>query len=67
MEQMLYHAEQEDVGAVGGMLLYPDNTVQHAGERSLRLPSVDLCLKVRARKMRIIWTPQAVSYIITIT
>jgi len=28
---MLYYARQEDVGAVGAMLLYPDWTVQHAG------------------------------------
>lgn len=31
VEQMLYYARQDDVGAVGGMLLYPDRTVQHAG------------------------------------
>jgi GT2 family glycosyltransferase len=31
VEQMLYYAEQPDVGAVGGLLLYPDGTVQHAG------------------------------------
>jgi GT2 family glycosyltransferase len=28
---MLYYAEQDDVGAVGCLLLYPDRTVQHAG------------------------------------
>ena len=31
IEQMLYYAEQDDVGAVGGLLLYADGTVQHAG------------------------------------
>ena len=31
IEQMLYYAEQNDVGAVGGLLLYPNRTVQHAG------------------------------------
>ncbi len=31
IEQLLYFAEQPDVGAVGALLLYPDQTVQHAG------------------------------------
>ena len=31
MEQMLMFAQREDVGAVGAMLYYPDDTVQHAG------------------------------------
>ncbi|HEY3739926.1 MAG TPA: glycosyltransferase family 2 protein [Bryobacteraceae bacterium] len=31
IEQMLYHAEQEDVGAVGSLLLYGDRSVQHCG------------------------------------
>lgn len=31
MEQMLMYAQKEDVGAVGAKLLYPDQTVQHAG------------------------------------
>jgi len=31
VEQMLLYAEQEDVGAVGSLLLYPDGRVQHAG------------------------------------
>ena len=31
IEQMLYYAEQSDVGAVGSLLLYADGTVQHAG------------------------------------
>ena len=31
IEQLLYYAEQPDVAAVGPLLLYPDNTVQHAG------------------------------------
>lgn len=31
MEQMLMYAQRGDVGAVGAMLYYPDNTVQHAG------------------------------------
>lgn len=31
MEQMLMFAQRDDVGAVGAMLYYPDDTVQHAG------------------------------------
>lgn len=31
LEQTLMFAQREDVGAVGAMLYYPDNTVQHAG------------------------------------
>lgn len=31
MEQMLMFAQRQDVGAVGAMLYYPDDTVQHAG------------------------------------
>ena len=31
IEQMLMFAQRKDVGAVGGMLYYPDNTIQHAG------------------------------------
>jgi GT2 family glycosyltransferase len=31
LEEMLYYAEQDDVGAVGSLLLYPDQRVQHAG------------------------------------
>ena len=31
IEQMLMFAQRSDVGAVGAMLYYPDNTVQHAG------------------------------------
>jgi GT2 family glycosyltransferase len=31
LERLLYYAEQPDIGAVGGLLLYPDGTVQHAG------------------------------------
>jgi O-antigen biosynthesis protein len=31
IEEMLYYARQEDVGAVGALLLYPDRTIQHAG------------------------------------
>ncbi len=31
IEQMLMFAQRPDVGAVGAMLYYPDNTVQHAG------------------------------------
>ncbi len=31
IEQLLYYAEQDDVGAVGALLLFPDQTVQHAG------------------------------------
>lgn len=116
IEQMLYYAEQESVGAVGSLLLYPDRTVQHAGvvlgcrgtadhvtrgfpaksdgyagslscarevsavtAACMMMPrdlyevvggfsehfftayqDVDLCLKIRERKKRIIWTPRAV-------
>jgi GT2 family glycosyltransferase len=31
MEQMLMFAQRKDVGAVGALLYYPDDTVQHAG------------------------------------
>lgn len=31
IEQMLMYAQRDDVGAVGAMLYYPDDTVQHAG------------------------------------
>ncbi len=31
LEEMLYYAEQDEVGAVGSLLLYPGNLVQHAG------------------------------------
>ena len=31
IEQMLMLAQQPDVGAVGAMLYYPDDTIQHAG------------------------------------
>lgn len=32
IEQMLMYAQRQDVGAVGGMLLYPDDTVASAGK-----------------------------------
>jgi len=31
IEAMLEHAQREEVGAVGAKLLYPNNTIQHAG------------------------------------
>ncbi|NJR69804.1 MAG: glycosyltransferase [Synechococcales cyanobacterium CRU_2_2] len=31
LEHMLYYAEQDSIGAVGALLLFPDRTVQHAG------------------------------------
>ena len=31
LEEMVSHAVREDVGAVGAMLYYPDDTIQHAG------------------------------------
>lgn len=31
LQQLLYYAEQPDIGAVGALLLFPDRTVQHAG------------------------------------
>jgi len=31
LEQMVYYAEQPDVGAAGALLVYEDRTVQHAG------------------------------------
>lgn len=31
LQQLLYYADQADVGAAGALLLYPDRTVQHAG------------------------------------
>jgi GT2 family glycosyltransferase len=115
LEQLLYYAEQKDVGAVGALLTYDDRTVQHAGVAlgmrgtadhvMRRFPidgdgyagslacarevtavtaaclmmraslfrelggfnehyftayqDVDLCLRLRARGLRIIYTPQA--------
>ena len=116
LQQLLYYAEQPDVGAVGALLLYENRTVQHAGvvlgirgtadhamrgfpgdgdgyagslacarevsavtaacmmmRKSLFLEigrfnehfftayqDVDLCLRLRDRGLRIIYTPQAV-------
>ncbi|MBR1779546.1 MAG: glycosyltransferase [Clostridia bacterium] len=31
IQEMLMYAQREDVGAVGAMLYYPDDTIQHAG------------------------------------
>jgi len=31
LDEMLQHALREDIGCVGAMLYYPDNTIQHAG------------------------------------
>jgi GT2 family glycosyltransferase len=31
MEEMVAHAMRPEIGAVGAMLYYPDNTIQHAG------------------------------------
>ncbi len=31
IEALLQHSQRDEVGAVGGKLYYPDNTVQHAG------------------------------------
>ena len=31
IEEMLSHAQRKEVGAVGGLLLYKDGTIQHAG------------------------------------
>ena len=31
IEAMLEQAQRKSIGAVGALLLYPDNTVQHAG------------------------------------
>jgi GT2 family glycosyltransferase len=115
LEQMLYYAEQDDVGAVGPLLLYANGTVQHGGvvlgcrgvadhvsrgapaesdgyagslscarevsavtaaclmmRRSVfdeiggfnehfftEYQDLDLCLKIRAKGMRIIFTPRA--------
>jgi GT2 family glycosyltransferase len=116
LQQLLYYAEQPDVGAVGALLLYENRTVQHAGvalgmrgtaDHTMRgFPSdvdgyagslacarevsavtaaclmmrkslflevggfnehfftayqdVDLCLRLRDRGLRIIYTPRAV-------
>ena len=116
IEQMLYYAEQEDVGCVGGLLMQSDDTIKHAGimistpegdgdrrwrlargepdgywgssvcahevtgvsgscamlsrelfmeiggfDRSMDSPSrdVDLCLRLRSRRKRIVFTPNA--------
>ncbi len=31
LQEMLMFAQRDDVGVVGGLLYYPDNTIQHAG------------------------------------
>jgi O-antigen biosynthesis protein len=115
LQQLIYYAEQPDVGAAGALLAYEDRTVQHAGvalgmrgtadHTMRRFPidvdgyagslacarevsavtgaclmirkslfeelggfnphfftayqDVDLCLRLRARGLRIIYTPQA--------
>ena len=116
LQQLLYYAEQEDVGAAGALLVYEDRTVQHAGvalgmrgtadhtmrgfplhvdgyagslvcarevsavtgacmmmRKSLFIDiggfnehfftayqDLDLCLRLRARQLRVIYTPEAV-------
>lgn len=118
LEELLFYAQTPDVGAVSPLLLYPDETVQHAGvvlgmrgtadhimrgfpaasdgyfgslscarevsavtgacmalrtETYLEMggfreafrtiyQDLDLCLRLRARGMRIIYTPRAVLY-----
>jgi len=116
---MCKHIQRDDVGVVGSLLLYPDNSVQHAGvligvgdfaghshrfikygnpgymnrliceqdyeavtgaclltKRKLfievggfdseNLPisnnDVDLCLKIKNRNKKVIWTPRAILY-----
>lgn len=41
IESMLSICQREDVGAVGAKLLYPDNTVQHAGVLMIACQSVN--------------------------
>lgn len=118
LAEMVSHAVRPDVGAVGAMLLYPNDTIQHAGVilgmhgvaghvyagmprgfsgqmgralltqemsavtaacllvrknvflevggldegLSVAFNDIDLCLRVRARGYRNIWTPYAVLY-----
>lgn len=118
LREMVSQVVRPDVGAVGAMLLYPDNTIQHAGvilgmhgiaghlyaglprehagqmgrallvqemsavtaacllvrkavfdevggldERlSVAFNDVDLCLRIRAKGYRNLWTPHAVLY-----
>ncbi|MBA2490913.1 MAG: glycosyltransferase family 2 protein [Gammaproteobacteria bacterium] len=119
LDEMVSHAVRPEVGAVGAMLYYPGNTIQHAGvivglggvaghshkyflrgspgyfgrlklahslsavtgaclltrrevygecggldEKNLKIAfnDVDLCLRIRARGYRIIWTPHAELY-----
>ncbi|HSP44986.1 MAG TPA: glycosyltransferase family 2 protein [Chthoniobacterales bacterium] len=118
LQHLAYYAEQPDIGAVGGLLAYEDQTVQHAGvalgmrgtadHTMRRFPidvdgyagslvcarevsavtgaclmirkalfeeiggfnphfftayqDVDLCLRLRARGLRIVYTPQALLF-----
>ena len=121
LEEMVGHALRPEIGAVGAMLYYPDDTIQHAGvildfssgaghavhrfnrfprghrgprDRALQVQNlsavtaaclvmrrdvyeqvdgldealrvafndVDLCLRLRARGYRILWTPHAECY-----
>lgn len=41
MESMLAHCQREEVGAVGAKLLFPDDTVQHAGVMMIKCQNVN--------------------------
>ena len=49
IENMLQYAQQEDIGGIGVMLLYPDNVIQHAGDFISESKMGDHCFNCMAK------------------